>query len=102
MTQAEYESLAREIQAHDRRYYVENNSTIEDIEYDKLFAQLRAVEAEHPDWIVDWSPSKRVGSDLTSTFPKIERKLPMLLARQHLRRERAERVSRARGQGSRR
>jgi DNA ligase (NAD+) len=78
VTKNEYEALAREIQAHDRHYYVENSPTIADAEYDKLFARLRNVEAEHPEWIVDWSPSKRVGSDLTSTFPKIVRKVPML------------------------
>jgi DNA ligase (NAD+) len=74
----EYENLAREIQAHDRLYYVENNPTIADGEYDRLFARLKEIEAAHPDWIVDWSPSRRVGSDLTAGFPKIERKVPML------------------------
>ncbi|HEX9100830.1 MAG TPA: NAD-dependent DNA ligase LigA, partial [Polyangia bacterium] len=45
---------------------------------DKLYKELQAVEAAHPDWIVDWSPTRRVGSDLSSGFPKIERKVPML------------------------
>jgi DNA ligase (NAD+) len=78
VTQQRYEALAREVQAHDRRYYVENNPVIADAEYDRLYAQLRAVEAEHPDWVVPWSPTQRVGNDLTSAFPKIERKVPML------------------------
>jgi DNA ligase (NAD+) len=78
VTRDEYIQLARTIQAHDKRYYVDNDPSIADGEYDKLFAQLKAAESEHPDWIVDWSPSKRVGSDLTSSFPKIERKVPML------------------------
>ena len=78
MDREHYLELARTIQAHDRRYYVDNNPSIADAEYDQLFARLRAVESEHPDWVVDWSPSKRVGSDLTSSFPKIERKVPML------------------------
>src|SRR5581483_2092358 len=43
-----------------------------------LYARLRAYEAEHPEWVVDWSPTRRVGSDLSAGFPKIERKIPML------------------------
>lgn len=78
MTREEYEALAREIQAHDRHYYVENSPVIADVEYDRLYKRLEAIEAEHPDWIVDWSPTRRVGSDLTPGFPKIERKVPML------------------------
>ena len=78
MTKEGYEALAREIQEHDRRYYVEASPSIADVEYDRLYKQLQAIEAEHPDWIVDWSPTRRVGSDLSSGFPKIERKVPML------------------------
>jgi DNA ligase (NAD+) len=78
VTQNEYEELARQIQAHDRRYYVDASPSIADAEYDKLYKQLREVEAAHPDWIVDWSPTRRVGSDLSAGFPKIERKIPML------------------------
>ncbi|HEX4460108.1 MAG TPA: NAD-dependent DNA ligase LigA, partial [Polyangia bacterium] len=77
-TQDDYAALAREIQAHDRHYYVENSPSIADGEYDKLFARLKALEAAHPEWVVPWSPSQRVGSDLTAGFPKIERKVPML------------------------
>ena len=78
VTRAEYEALARTIQEHDRRYYVDNDPSIADVEYDQLYKALQAVEAAHPEWVVDWSPTKRVGSDLTSGFPKIERKIPML------------------------
>ena len=56
-----YEALARQIQEHDRRYYVENDPTIADAEYDKLYKELQAIEAAQPDWIVDWSPTRRVG-----------------------------------------
>ena len=78
MNQKDYEALARQIEAHDRRYYVDNDPIIADAEYDQLYQRLQAAEAAHPEWIVDWSPSRRVGSDLTSSFPKIERKVPML------------------------
>ncbi len=78
MTRSDYEALAREIVAHDRRYYVDSSPSIADVEYDQLYKKLQAAEAEHPEWIVDWSPTKRVGSDLSTGFPKIERKIPML------------------------
>ena len=78
MTRDEYEQLARAIVEHDRRYYVENDPSIADVEYDRLYKRLLAIEAEHPEWIVEWSPSKRVGSDVTSSFPKFERRVPML------------------------
>jgi DNA ligase (NAD+) len=78
ITREAYEALARQIQEHDRRYYVEHDPIVADVEYDQLYKQLEAVEAAHPDWIVDWSPTRRVGSDLSTGFPKIERKVPML------------------------
>ncbi|MGZ3442524.1 MAG: DNA ligase LigA-related protein, partial [Polyangia bacterium] len=61
MTKEAYEALAREIVAHDRRYYVDNDPVIADAEYDQLYKRLQAIESEHPDWIVDWSPTRRVG-----------------------------------------
>jgi DNA ligase (NAD+) len=75
---AAYEQLCREILEHDRRYYVENDPSIADVEYDRLFARLRAIEAEHPDWIVPWSPTQRVGHAPVSAFPKVQRAVPML------------------------
>jgi DNA ligase (NAD+) len=78
VTRAEYEALAREILEHDRRYYVDADPTIADVEYDRLFARLRSVEVEHPDWILSWSPSQRVGVTPVSSFPKVTRATPML------------------------
>ncbi|HEY7956067.1 MAG TPA: NAD-dependent DNA ligase LigA, partial [Polyangia bacterium] len=75
---ADYERLCREILEHDRRYYVENDPTVADVEYDRLFARLRALEAEHPEWIVPWSPTQRVGALPVSAFPKVVRAVPML------------------------
>jgi DNA ligase (NAD+) len=75
---ADYERLCREILEHDRRYYVENNPSIADVEYDRLFTRLRQLEAEHADWVVPWSPTQRVGHQPLSAFPKVERAVPML------------------------
>lgn len=75
---ATYEALCREILEHDRRYYVENQSTISDHEYDRRRAHLVALEQQHPDWLVPWSPTQRIGHTPLSSFPKVVRERPML------------------------
>jgi len=74
----DYLALVDELTEHDRRYYVEANPTISDGEYDRLNQRLRAIEAEHPDWVVEWSPTRRVGHAPISEFPKVERPVAML------------------------
>lgn len=75
---ARYEKLAQDIAEHDRRYYLEARPTISDAEYDRLYAELRGLEAAHPDWIVPWSPTQRVAPKPVSDFPKVVRAVPML------------------------
>ena len=74
----DYLKLVEELSEHDRRYYVEAAPTISDVEYDKLLGKLREMEAAHPDWVVAWSPTKRVGHAPISEFPKVERAVAML------------------------
>src|SRR5688572_17568782 len=74
----EYLKLAREILEHDRRYYVDNDPSIADVEYDRLFRRLRELEEAHPEWIVEWSPTRRVGHAPISDFAKVRREVPML------------------------
>jgi DNA ligase (NAD+) len=78
MTQRDYRALVDELSEHDRRYYVEDDPVISDVEYDRLLARLRAVEGQHPEWIVAWSPTQRVGREPVSSFPKVVRDVPML------------------------
>jgi DNA ligase (NAD+) len=73
-----YLALCREIIEHDRRYYVENDPIISDSEYDRLLRELTALETEHPDLVVTWSPTRRVGAEPISEFPKVVRDVPML------------------------
>jgi DNA ligase (NAD+) len=75
---AEYLALVDELTEHDRRYYVEANPTISDVEYDRLSQRLRQVETEHPDWVVEWSPTRRIGHAPVSDFPKVHRPVAML------------------------
>jgi DNA ligase (NAD+) len=74
----EYLKLVDELTEHDRRYYVEAAPTISDVEYDKLLVKLRDLEKQHPDWVVAWSPTKRVGHAPISDFPKVTRAVAML------------------------
>ena len=76
--QADYLALVDELTEHDRRYYVDATPTISDVEYDKLLVQLRELEAAHPDWVVAWSPTRRVGHAPVSEFPKVTRAVAML------------------------
>jgi len=78
MTRDDYLALVTELTGHDRRYYVDDAPTISDYEYDRCMARLRAIEAEHPEWVVDWSPTQRVGHEPISAFGKIHRDVPML------------------------
>lgn len=74
----EYLALVAELLEHDRRYYVDNNPSIADVEYDQKKKRLDALEAAHPDWVVAHSPSKRVGHTPLSGFAKVERAVAML------------------------
>lgn len=77
-SQDAYLKLAEELTEHNRRYYVEASPTISDFEYDKLLSSLQTCETDHPEWAVDWSPSKRVGHVPSSSFSKVTRDTPML------------------------
>jgi DNA ligase (NAD+) len=74
----DYHALANELIEHDRRYYTEANPTISDVEYDQLTQALRAYEEANPGEIVDWSPTRKVGHQPASSFPKVERPVAML------------------------
>lgn len=54
--------LRDEINKHNHAYYVEDNPTISDFEYDELFRELKKLEAENPLFVTSDSPTQRVGS----------------------------------------
>ena len=70
--------LRQVIVYHEWRYYVLNDPIISDFEYDSLFKQLEALEAQHPHLLTADSPTQRVSSDLTSDFESVEHLTPML------------------------
>ncbi len=70
--------LRRELAEHNRRYYVLDDPTIGDDEYDALLDELRAIEAEHPELRTPDSPTQRVGASPLERFEQVEHVEPML------------------------
>ena len=72
------ETLREKIRKHDYNYFVLNQITISDYEYDQLLKELEKLEAENPELVTPDSPTQRVGKDLTKEFKQVEHKVPML------------------------
>lgn len=72
------EDLRRTINFHNYRYHVLDDPVISDFEFDRLLAELRAIEAEHPNLITPDSPSQRVGSQPAQKFAKVRHPGPIL------------------------
>ena len=70
-------ALCREIEGHDYRYYVLDAPTIDDAQYDALFAELKRLEAQHPALISPQSPTQRVGERPRDNVEKAAHELPM-------------------------
>ena len=70
--------LEQVLEHHSYKYYIENNPEISDKEFDELLAELQRLEAAHPEEADPNSPTKRVGSDLTSEFESVEHRYAMM------------------------
>lgn len=78
-TPAEGATELRELIAyHEWRYYVLDDPTISDFEYDMLYKQLEAIESAHPELITPDSPTQRVSPDLTEAAPSVPHLILML------------------------
>ncbi|MEN9473568.1 MAG: ligase [Pseudomonadota bacterium] len=66
---------------HAHRYYTLDAPEIPDAEYDRLFHELQAIEAEHPDWVTPDSPTQRVGGKVLDGFATVRHRVPMLSIR---------------------
>ena len=69
--------LERELEHHSHKYYVENAPEISDFEFDALLRELQELEARYPEFADPNSPTKRVGSDLTTEFQSVEHRYAM-------------------------
>jgi len=72
------EALRREIERHNRLYYVDDAPEITDAEFDRLFAELSALEAAHPELASADSPTQRVGAPPLADFAEVRHRTPML------------------------
>ncbi len=74
-------SLRAELDAHAHRYYVLDEPSIPDSEYDRLFRELQDLEAAHPELLTPDSPTQRVGGKPLDQFASVRHALPMLSIR---------------------
>lgn len=70
--------LREAIRKHEYLYYVKNDPQISDFEYDKLLDELIELEKSNPELVTPDSPTQRVSSDLSKSFPEIKHSSPML------------------------
>ena len=70
MTYQDYLQRVSELRDHDHCYHVLDEPKIGDSQYDQLLAELKALEAAHPDWVVPDSPTQKVGFDALEKFEK--------------------------------
>lgn len=74
----EMERLVSQLTEYQKAYYVDANPLVSDMEYDRLYDELLALEKEHPDMVLPDSPTHRVGSDLSNDFPEFRHTIPVL------------------------
>ena len=72
------EQLRRVLNEHNYNYYVLNSPTISDKEFDVMLRKLQDLEAAHPEFLDPYSPTQRVGSDITQGFKQVVHERPML------------------------
>ena len=72
------DELRRELNQHNYNYYVMNAPVISDRDFDMLMKELEALEREHPELDDPYSPTHRVGSDLSKGFTQVVHERPML------------------------
>ena len=73
--------LRAQLHEHAHRYYVHDAPSVPDAEYDRLFAELQALEAAYPEWATPDSPTRRVGAKPLYAFAPVRHAVPMLSSR---------------------
>ena len=71
-------ALREQLNHHNYRYYVLDDPSIPDAEYDRLFQQLKALETTHPELVTEDSPTQRVGGAPLDEFTQVQHEMPML------------------------
>ncbi len=76
--QSQHNELKKKITEHDYKYYVLDQPSISDYEYDKLFDELKKLEQENPELDLSDSPTQRVGGRPIDKFEKVPHRSPMV------------------------
>jgi DNA ligase (NAD+) len=76
--QHKIQALSTELEQHNYNYYVLDNPTISDYEFDKLLEELIALEKQFPEFLSENSPSQRVGGQITKNFQSVKHQYAML------------------------
>lgn len=71
-------ALRREIEFHEKKYYVDNDPRITDREFDRLMEELRSLESRFPELVTPESPTRRVGEKPLEGFAAVLHSRPML------------------------
>jgi DNA ligase (NAD+) len=77
-TAQDIEKLREEIRHHEELYYLQDDPTISDAEYDALLEKLQALEQQYPEFITSDSPTQRVGGRPAEGFAEVVHRRPML------------------------
>lgn len=72
------EQLREQLHDHNYKYYVLSQPDVSDVEFDNMMKQLTDLEAKHPEFNDPNSPTRRVGSDINTSFKQVEHRFPML------------------------
>ncbi len=78
---ARLQALHETLHRYAHQYYVLDEPTVPDAEYDRLFQELQALEAAHPEWVTPDSPTQRVGGKPLDQFASVRHAVPMLSIR---------------------
>lgn len=78
LAKTEIERLSTEINRHNDLYYIENTPEISDYDFDMLLEQLQQLETQFPEFSYSYSPTKRVGGDITKKTEAVVHRFPML------------------------
>ena len=74
---SEYEQLCKQAEQHNFYYYVLDDPTIEDDEYDRLMRRIKEIESENPEIVSESSPTQHVGGYAINTFEKVTHEVQM-------------------------
>ena len=78
MNKREVRQLVDKLLEYQKAYYVDAHPLVSDLEYDRLFDELKRIEKSDPSLVFPDSPTLRVGSDLSNDFPEVRHTIPVL------------------------